>query len=142
MTTFAVTPTMLHLRHISARLFPRLPRHVPAVYVQATLFADGTANEPSGVSLVYAEIVRVFQDEAHVAYLFGILAARLVDVYTLDRVGGDSVRFALSGQEYLDGIPNDALDDPKRVLGEAAYHGFGFSVGYGESPVSPTNNPI
>ena len=51
-------------------------------------------------------------------------------------------RRRLSGQEYLNGIPNDVLDAPKRVLGEAAHHRFGFSVGYGESPVSPANNPI
>ena len=142
LAAYGASPQRAARRHVSARVFPRLPRHVPAVDVQAALFAAGTANEPSGVSLVYAEIVRVFQDEADAAYLFGTLAARLVDVYTLDRVVGDAVRFALSRQEYLNGIPNDALDDPKRVLGEAAHHGFGFSVGYGESPVSPANNPI
>ena len=142
LAAYGASPQRAPRRHVSARVFPRLPRHVPAVDVQATLFAAGTANEPSGVSLVYAEFVRVFQDEADASYLFGTLVARLGEVYPLDRVGGYAIRFALTGQEYLDEIPNDVLDDPKRVWGEAAHHGFGFSVGYGESPVSPANNPI
>ena len=142
LAAYGASPQRALLRHVSERLFPRPLCHFPAVNVQPALFATGTANRTSGVFGVYAEPVRVFQDEAHVAYFLGMLVARLVNVYPFDRVGGDYVGFALPGQEYLDGILNDVLDDPKRVLGKVAHHRLGFSVGYGESPVAPTNNPV